>query len=428
MSDGGGLRCRTVATDSEPDARPGGTTEPTVTTRTADAQLSAFHTPRRQLWGTGVAMRIDVPAPWPDHLGDVTEALERIPTEDSVNTPGTGAVAFGALPFDREAAATLVVPSHVHGRNVEGTRWVTSIKLDDADSAPLAPTSAHPRTDVGKRRAPATTTMRIRAGVDPDRWCAAVAEATERIRSGALTKVVLARRLDIESDVRFDAAELLGRLRETNPSALCFAVDDFVGASPELLVSRIGEIVRAQPMAGTTARTGEPEADQRRAAELLASEKNRTEHQITIDAVHEAVLPWCSYLDAEPSPSVVPAGPVQHLATVVEGRLSRPAPSVLQLVAALHPTPAVGGWPRDRAIELIAELEATDRGRYAGPVGWVDAAGNGAWAVGIRSVQLSGTSASLFAGVGVVADSEPASEFDETRSKAQAMLSTLMRI
>jgi menaquinone-specific isochorismate synthase len=195
-----------------------------------------------------------------------------------------------------------------------------------------------------------------------------------------------------------------------------------------LLVSRVHEIVRAQPMAGTTARTGEPETDQRRAAELLSSDKNRTEHQITIDMVHDTLLPWCSFLDAEPSPSVVPAGPVQHLASVVEGRLSRPAAPVLDLVAALHPTPAVGGWPRAAALGLIDELEDADRGRYAGPVGWTDSAGNGAWAVGIRSVEIDRTTARVFAGVGVVADSDPQAELEETRAKAQAILGPIVRL
>ena len=133
-----------------------------------------------------------------------------------------------------------------------------------------------------------------------EQWCAAVALATERIRAGLLTKVVLARSLRIDADQPIDAASLLSRLRRQYPAAMTFAVDGFVGASPELLVSRVGDVVRAQPMAGTTPRTGEPEADQRRAGELLSSEKNRREHQITIDMVHDTLLPWCSYLDAEP--------------------------------------------------------------------------------------------------------------------------------
>jgi menaquinone-specific isochorismate synthase len=181
-------------------------------------------------------------------------------------------------------------------------------------------------------------------------------------------------------------------------------------------------------MAGTTPRSGDPDLDARRAGELLSSAKNRREHQITIDVVHDTLLPWCSYLDAEPEPSVAPAGSVQHLATMVEGRLSHPAPSVLDLVAALHPTPAVGGWPREPALELLAELEPRSRGRYAGPVGWVDGRGTGACAVGIRSIEIDGACASVFAGVGVVADSDPRSELEETRAKLRATLPSLLQL
>jgi menaquinone-specific isochorismate synthase len=401
-----GLIARTVAADLDP-GEPAGT------------DVVAFRSPRRELWGTGEALRIELPAPWPDHVERVTEVLASIECHDEVATPGSGPVAFGALPFDRGAAATLVVPAVIHGRSAEGTRWRTTVTPDGAE----------PPVDVAAAGEPATPhEVHVRSVHPADAWTDSVRSATERIRAGELTKVVLARELRLDSDTPLDACQLLARLRTMYPAALAFAVDGFVGASPELLVSRVGDVVRAHPMAGTTPRTGEPEADHRRAAELLASDKNRVEHQITIDMVHDTLLPWCSFLDAEPTPSVVPAGPVQHLASVVEGRLSRPAPPVLDLVAALHPTPAVGGWPREDALAVIAQLEPDDRGRYAGPVGWTDASGNGAWAVGIRSVQLDGTSARLFAGVGVVADSDPLAELEETRAKAQALLGTLVRL
>jgi menaquinone-specific isochorismate synthase len=361
-------------------------------------------------------MRIELPAPWPSHVAVVAETLATIEIDDELGVPGTGPVAFGALPFDPGAPATLLVPSVVHGSTADGLHWTTRVELPAGATAdaPAAPPCAPQALTVSTVRQPAD-------------WCDAVSAATDRIAAGQLTKVVLARELAVESDVALDPWAIHRRLEQAFPAALRFCVDGFVGASPELLVSRVGDIVRAQPMAGTTRRTGEAEADQRRAAELLSSTKNRVEHQITIDMVHDTLLPWCSYLDAEPTPSVVAAGPVQHLATVVEGRLSRPAPSVLDLVAALHPTPAVGGWPRQPALDLIGELEGADRGRYAGPVGWVDAAGNGAWAVGIRSAELDGNRARVFAGVGVVADSEPRAELEETRAKAQALLSALVR-
>ncbi len=378
----------------------------------------AFSSQRRGLWGSGEALRIELPAPWPDHVDRVAEALASIP-HDGPAGPGRGPIAFGALPYEREAPATLVVPAHLHGRTSDGDRWTTRISGDDV---PTIERTAH---DVAPRDHPATVVL---DGGDVEGWVGAVAQAVGRIRSGELTKVVLARQITVTASAGFDAPTLLRRLRQASPTSFAYSVDGFVGATPELLVSRIGDVVRAQPMAGTLPRSGDPDADARRAGELLGSAKNRAEHQITIDVVHDTLLPWCSYLDAEPEPSVVPAGPVQHLATLVEGRLSQPEPSALDLVAALHPTPAVGGWPRDAALALQAELEGVDRDRYAGPVGWVDAAGNGVFGVGIRGAQLDGTVARVFAGVGVVAGSDPVAELEETKAKAQAVLSALTRV
>ena len=199
------------------------------------------------------------------------------------------------------------------------------------------------------------------------------------------------------------------------------------GASPELLVARSGDLVRSQPMAGTTGRSPDPIADARLAASLLASHKDRIEHQITIDMVHDTLLSWCSYLDAETDPQVVSLANLHHLATRVEGRLSHPLPSVLELVAALHPTPAVGGDPRGAALGLIAQHEQFDRGSYAAPVGWIDHRGNGEFAVGVRSAEIRDNTARLFAGVGVVADSDPEAELEETRVKLEVMLGAIVR-
>ncbi len=373
----------------------------------------SFCSPRRSLRGWGRAVVVDLPAPWPDHLDAVATALSELDVHDDVGEPGCGPVAFGALPFDRTAAAQLVVPAVLEGSTPEGGRWRTVVGHGDVELRPLGP-------EPGR--------VEVRAAMDPDVWCDTVAAATKRIAAGELTKVVLARQLLVDADVDLDPRSLAARLDAAHPHALRFLVDGFCGASPELLVSRIGDVVRAHPMAGTTPRSGDPEIDARRAAALLGSAKNREEHQITIDVAHDTLLPWCSYLDAEPEPSVVAAGSVQHLATLVEGRLSHPAPSALELVAALHPTPAVGGWPRETALALIDELEPGDRGRYAGPVGWVDATGNGAWAVGIRSISIDGSHAALWAGVGVVADSDPVAELDETRAKFAATLQHLVRI
>lgn len=353
--------------------------------------------------GRGEALRIE---------GDVDAALASIEVDDDVRVPGTGPVAFGALPF--QGGGSFVVPSIVVGRAEDGTRWMTLI----GDEPDLFATD-EPR--------PAPSRFTVRPGRDPLDWCGAVAAAVEEMRGERYQKVVLAREVFVEADGDIDVLDVLRRLRTAYPTAFVFHVDGFLGASPELLVSRQGDVVRSHPMAGTTPRTGDPDADARAAAALLASTKDRAEHQITIDTVLDALLPFCSYVDSEPEPSIVTLANVQHLASMCEGRLSSPPASVLALVAALHPTPAVCGFPRADALDAIARLEGFDRGRYAGTVGWVDRAGNGRFAVSIRCAEVTGPSARLVAGNGIVADSDPHTELVETRAKLNALLSAIVR-
>ncbi len=275
---------------------------------------------------------------------------------------------------------------------------------------------------------PEPSTFRLDSTLAPEIWRdEVVGFARDRILAGALDKAVLARELRLHTDHPIDPALVIDRLRSTFPSAILFSVNGFLGASPELLVAREGDVVRAHPLAGTAPRSSDPATDAAHAAGLLGSTKDRWEHRITIDWLLDTLLPFCSYVDAEPEPTIVTLANVHHLGTRVEGRLSSPAGSVLELVAALHPTPAVGGQPQDVALDLIEGLERADRGRYAGPCGWVDGAGNGAFAVSVRSAEIVGTEARIFAGVGVVDDSDPAAELAETRSKFQAMLGALIR-
>jgi menaquinone-specific isochorismate synthase len=337
-----------------------------------------------------------------------------------------GPVALAALPFDPDAAASLVVPAWQVRRDGDGARWL--IMIGDAATLP-APDDPPTLAALAPPAEPSrmASCYQLRAVDDPQAWMATVAAGRDAVRAGELRKVVLARAVDVEADIALDQALVLRRLAAGYPTCLRFAVDGFVGASPELLVARRGDVVRARPMAGTVARRGDPVADAQLAARILASEKDRTEHRVTIDEVEAGLLPFCSYLDAEAEPAVAAVANVQHLATRVEGRLSRPLPSVLDLVAALHPTPAVGGDPRGAALALLARLEGRGRGRYAGPVGWVDASGDGEFAVGVRSAELDGRRARDYAGVGVVADSDPAAELAETQAKFQAMLGALVR-
>ncbi|WP_436795686.1 isochorismate synthase [Actinospongicola halichondriae] len=379
---------------------------------------SVFEKGADGLAGRGEAMRVEVPSTDLAALTAVTDALAAITVDDDVGRPGTGPVAFAAIPFDPAAPATFVVPRILVGRAADGTRWVSHVgDEDDLTDDVLAPRVDEPRA----RR------FEVQAVQDPDWWKDSVRFATKRIADGAFDKVVLAREILVTADAPISRLDLLRRLRRSFPGCFSFAVGSMVGASPELLVSRSGEMVHAHPMAGTAPRGGDPTTDARLAASLLASTKDRAEHQITIDMVWETLLPYCSYVDSEPEPSVVAVANVQHLASLVEGRLSQPPASILELVSALHPTPAVSGWPLEPALEHLAAHEGLDRDRYAGAVGWVDAAGNGTWSVGIRSALLDGSSARLFAGVGVVSDSDPDAELAETDAKFQAVLSAILR-
>jgi menaquinone-specific isochorismate synthase len=369
------------------------------------------------LAGRGEAVRARVP--------DAVDLLAAMARDDDVGRPGCGPVAFGALPFDRARwdVAELLVPSVTWGVDGDGGAWVTTVghEADPVHEAPLVG-ELPPAPPVG-----GPSTFTLTPGRPPEQWCDLVARATREMAAGRLEKVVLAREVTVEADAPFVVADLLTRLRAAYPGCFVAHVDGFVAASPELLVGRRGDVVRAHPMAGTAPRGGDPDADARLAAALLASPTYRHEHQVTIDVVHDTLLDFCSYVDDEGEPSVVAIANVQHLATWVEGRLSHPPASVLELARALHPTPAVCGRPRDAAEAFIAAHEGFDRGRYAGAYGWVDAEGNGDWAVGIRCAELDGATAKAYAGNGIVADSDPATELRETRAKLQAILSALVR-
>ena len=390
------------------------------------------------LVGIGCALRLVVPR------GDgastsavVAQELAAIERLDDLDLPGTGAVGLGAFPFNVHEDGELIVPRITIGRSVDGGTWVTTVS--SADDEP-----SEQEIDAVLQRATAMGTGFARdAGLhasssspshfelhplrSPEQWCAAVTTATQRLAAGEARKVVLARGIEIVTDRPIRPSAVISQLRRTFPASHLFSIDGFVGATPELLVERSGVVVRAHPMAGTAPRSGDRETDARLAAALLASTNTRDEHRHTIDMVHDTLLPWCSYLDEEADPSIVAVANVQHLSTRLEGQLSEPIASVLDLVGALHPTPAVGGMPRDAALALIDELEDLDRGRYAGPVGWVDAQGNGTWAVGIRSAQINGTRTRVHAGVGVVADSQAEQELAETRAKLQTMLGAIVR-
>jgi isochorismate synthase len=358
--------------------------------------------------GRGVAARVPI--------DETVEFLAAIEHDDGVGNTN-GPIALGALPFLPGAPATLIVPAVVVGKDARGRAWVTRIDgADDSLAGEIEPI-------------PQAASYTLRPLVDVDDYLAAVAAARNAVRDGRMDKAVIARPIEVESDQVIDVHAVLRRLKATFGSSHRFSIDGFIGASPELLVEVEGDIVRSFPLAGTTRTTGDPDLDAKLAAELQASPKNQIEHRAAIEMVRDTLLPLCSYLDWAPEPEIVKVANVQHLGSQAEGRLSKPAPTVIELVRALQPTPAVGGYPRDEAIDLITSVEGFERGLYGGAVGWVDGRGNGRWAVSLRCAELSldRRSARLVAGGGIVADSDPRSELSETQAKFQAMLSAIVR-
>jgi menaquinone-specific isochorismate synthase len=324
---------------------------------------------------------------------------------DPLQLPGTGPVAFGSFSFDAKVGGSvLIVPRVVVGRR-DGRAWYTTIGEHPEPLALLRP----PAPPAGIRWADGE--------VDAPRHMRAVAAAVERIRAGHLSKVVLARDLIAIADAPIDTRVLLRRLADRFPSCYTFACAGLVGASPELLVSRYGGQVESLVLAGTIARDG---GDGTSAATLLASAKDREEHSYAADMVRDALAPLCRELTMPDEPELLSLSNLIHLATPVRGRLGEER-SVLDVVAALHPTPAVAGTPTDAAIDLIRELELMDRGRYTGPVGWIDARGDGEWCIALRCAEVEGSRARLYAGGGIVADSDPAAELAEAQTKFRAM-------
>jgi menaquinone-specific isochorismate synthase len=257
---------------------------------------------------------------------------------------------------------------------------------------------------------------------------AMVGEAVDAIRRGQLGKVVVAREVLVEANREIVVADVLERLRALYPACVVFSVDGFVGASPELLVERNGDKVRSHPLAGTYPRSGDPHADEVLAAQLLASVKDRREHRYVIDDICAALRPLCTELAVPDGPEIMQLRNVLHLGTEIAGTLrDDPAPTALDLALRLHPTPAVGGTPTEDALAWLAEHEGLERGHYAGPVGWVDANGDGLFAVGIRSAEIDGRRARLFAGVGIVEGSDTKRELVETQLKLQALLAAVVR-
>lgn len=379
----------------------------------------------------GYAPYAHPPADAPSHAEAWRRLCAGAEIHDDVRLAGTGLVAFGAFPFDArsEWAPALVVPPLVIGRRGDRS-WVTRIHRLDADAAdeepPFAPQPYGPywSATLGPGR------------LDPEGYEAAVRAGLHAIAGGEVGKVVLARDLVGTIPAGADLRRLIRALSTGYPDTWTFAVDGSIGASPETLVTVAGGTVTARVLAGTTPRGADADADAAASATLSASAKDLDEHRYAVQSVLDVLGPHTRSLRADDRPFTLELPNLWHLATDVAGELDDGA-SALDLVAVLHPTAAVAGTPTDAAIELIRRIEPFDRGRYAGPVGWVDANGDGEWAIALRCAQVGApflrsfaaysdtTPVVAHAGAGIVAGSEPETELLETRVKFRPIVDAL---
>lgn len=386
----------------------------------------------------GETLRVEVSGA--DRFADAERAwqdvLARAIVRDEVQLPGTGPVAFGSFAFDDRSAAggVIVVPKVVVGRR-GGKTWLTTI------TAGARLHAAPQLTDVVGPRVPPLdpgTVVYADGAVSADGWRDIVARGIAAIKAGDVEKVVLARDVHARAEHPVDVRWALERLAVQYPSCWTFSVDGMVGATPELLVRSEKGLVTSRVLAGTIRRTGDDAADLARAAILAHSSKDLEEHEYAVTSVAHALEPFCSSTNVPDVPFVLHLPNVLHLASDVTGVLRAPSgdpgrdehPSSLALAAALHPTAAVCGTPTLAARELIRSIEGMDRARYAGPVGWFGADGDGEWGIALRSAAIDPDDprrVRLFAGCGVVAASDPPAELAESEAKLVPMRYALGR-
>jgi len=368
------------------------------------------------LVGWGAAARIELTGPdrfaraqrwWAEQVGAAQ-------VSDSVGGAGTGLMAFGSFAFDETAASSvLIVPEVVIGRR-DGVTWLTTV---GAGHAQVPPTAV--RAPTGVRFADGSRT--------PTDWVGVVADAVRRIEAGEVSKVVLARDLEAQLDEPLDLRWPLQQLARAYPSCWTFCVEGLLGATPEMLVRLRGDRATSRVLAGTLRRSGDANRDRRQGDALARSIKDVEEHGYGVRSIADALAVHCSSVEVPADPFVLELPNVLHLASDVVGTVANGASS-LELVASLHPSAAVCGTPTHAALDVIRDIEGLYRGRYAGPVGWLDAAGDGDWGIALRCAAVDPTDARrlrLFAGCGIVAGSVPVRELAESNAKLVPMRDAL---
>lgn len=387
--------------------------------------------------GIGTALRLEFSGE--SRISDAGAAWREVVAgarvRDPIGLPGSGLTAFGAFSFSASSAApsVLIVPETIIGRRGKAS-WLTRITIADRAATDETPSTAATLRGHGAasrlagavpRPRPLGDEYRIHlqpGELDPDGYRAVVGQAIDRIGAGELRKVVLARDLVGHLPRECDLRRALADLAVGYPACWTYSVDGLVGASPETLVRVANGGMDARVLAGTISRGPDAGGDHDAALTLLNSGKDQQEHHFAVQSVLDALRPHCATLTASPAPFTLKLPNLWHLATDVSGTLDDGSTS-LDLVGALHPTAAVAGTPTGKALTLIEELEPFDRGRYAGPVGWIGADGDGEWAVALRSAQVAGNGdISAFAGCGIVAGSDPERELAETAMKFRPVI------
>lgn len=396
--------------------------------------------------GSGIARRLTAKG------GERFENIEQQRStllEDSVmdvnaSIPVTGPVFLGGFAFDPSKKKTglwssfpdaeLVLPKYML-TVVNEESWLTTNYLVTFDSDPIREAELlleeqnqllmNSRNTVFENEPGSAYSVKE---IAPRQWMDAVGEAAREIRDELFEKVVLTRELQLTSEQNFNPVGALRRLYEQQPNSFLFAVGRgescFLGASPERLVRRKGIQLISACLASSTERGETLEEDEKFGNWLLHDRKNRHEHEVVVDMIRGAMAQVCSFVDVPDDPVLYKMKDIQHLYTPVVGRAPGNS-SLLKVAGQLHPTPALGGFPRDKALKRIREVEPHNRGWYGAPVGWIDYKGDGEFAVAIRSGLLQGNKASLIAGNGIVGDSDPESEYRETQMKFRPMLSAL---
>ena len=377
---------------------------------------SAFLSDKQGLIGWGEALRLE--AKGPNRILDLDaqwrELVSSAEVTNEVKLSGSGLICFGSIAFSDQSPSTsvLVIPNVIVGKQ-DDKLWLTTVNIDEAKALELISFDS-----------PFTSATFEPGQITPDQYILNVERAVEEIAAKNIEKVVLARDLKASVSESFNINPVLRKLEKKFDSCYIYSVDGLFGASPELLVKVERQQFSARVLAGTAGRGTDPGVDQAIGAALFDSPKNRSEHKYAIDSLVSSLEQFTDQIEVDDKPFSIALPNLWHLASDVRALLNSDASS-LQVVNALHPSAAVAGTPRDKALEVIEAIENVDRGRYAGPVGWLGADGDGVWAIALRGAQLENNVLTAFAGCGIVAESDAQAELAEAVLKFKPIVDAL---